>query len=158
MTKDELIFSLNREYFIIKGIFSKIAPPQYAYRPTPKSRSIEELLKYLTVCGYGSLVRILKDEPEMKRLKEAAPFTDLAKFPEAIDAELARISGRIRKIADKGWDSGRSNYPWGPETSLQAAIIETCLKNVIAYRMNFFLWAKEAGNHELDRNVCWAHP
>jgi hypothetical protein len=158
MTKNEFIFSLNREYFIIKGIFAKIAPTQYAYRPTPKSRSIEELLKYLTMCGYASLMRVLKDEAETQKLKDTAPLADLAKFPQAIDAELARISERIKKISDKDWDSGRSAYMWGPETSLQAVIIESCLKNVVAYRMNFFLWAKEAGNHDLDRTVCWAHP
>lgn len=158
MNKDELIFSYKREYFIIKGIFSKISATQYSYRPTPKSRSIEELLKYLTHCGYGSLLNALKDEAELKKHREGKAIEDLTLFPEAIDAELARISDRIHRIHAKDWESGKSNYWWGPETSLQAAIVETSLKCVTAYRMNLFLWAKEAGNHHLDRTVCWAHP
>jgi hypothetical protein len=158
MDKNELIFSYKREYHIIKGIFAKISPAQYSYRPTPKSRSIDELLKYLTHCGYGSLINVLKDEAELKKHREAKAIEDLALFPDAIDTELARVGNRIRAIDEKAWDSGKSNYWWGPETSLQAAIVETSLKCVTAYRMNLFLWAKEAGNHDLDRTVCWAHP
>jgi len=133
-------------------------PTQYEYRPTPKSRSISELLKYLTYCGYGSLIGVLKNDKEMESFKDGKVITELSLFPSAIDFEFNRIKTRIHSIDDNVWNSGRSNYWWGLETSLQAAIVETSIKCLTAYRMNLFLWAKEVGNHDLDRTVCWAHP
>ena len=51
LTKSELIASLQHEVRILLHLISKIEPTTLDYRPTPKQRSIFELLRYLSLMG-----------------------------------------------------------------------------------------------------------
>src|SRR6476646_9783212 len=51
LTKDELISSLHNEVRILLHLISKVDPAKLDYRPTPKQRSMLELLQYLTIVG-----------------------------------------------------------------------------------------------------------
>jgi len=51
LTKAELIASLHGEVRILLHLISKVEPPMLDYRPTPKQRSMLELLQYLTLVG-----------------------------------------------------------------------------------------------------------
>ena len=51
LTKSELIGSLQHEVHILLHLAGKIDRAKLDYRPTPKQRSILELLRYLTVMG-----------------------------------------------------------------------------------------------------------
>ena len=59
LTKSELIASLQNEVRILLHLAGKIDRSMLDYRPTPKQRSMIELLKYLTVMG-PSLVHAAK--------------------------------------------------------------------------------------------------
>src|SRR5713226_6303952 len=51
LTKDELISSLKREVRLLLHLASKVDPAKLDYRPTPKQRSVLELLQYMTIMG-----------------------------------------------------------------------------------------------------------
>src|SRR5271166_356783 len=50
-TKQELISSLRSEIRILLHLISKIDKSKLDYRPTPKQRSILELLQYMAIMG-----------------------------------------------------------------------------------------------------------
>lgn len=50
-TKDELITSLQNEVRTLLHLASQIDPAKLDYRPTPKQRSLLELLQYMTIMG-----------------------------------------------------------------------------------------------------------
>src|SRR5258707_4958261 len=51
LTKDELIGCLKHEVRILLHLASKVDPAKLDYRPTPKQRSLLELLQYMTILG-----------------------------------------------------------------------------------------------------------
>ena len=51
LTKQELISSLQSEVRILLHLSSKIDKSKLDYRPTPKQRSILELLQYMAIMG-----------------------------------------------------------------------------------------------------------
>ena len=51
LTKEELIGCLKHEVRILLHLASKIDPAKLDYRPTPKQRSILELLQYMAIMG-----------------------------------------------------------------------------------------------------------
>ena len=159
MNKTDFLRSVEREYFILKLIFAQLAPTGLAFRPSANQRSIEELLRYLSWCGYESARKALagKDYAESEH-KKSAEIYPIEKFPERIDEQFTLIKQAIEQISDEDWRSRPSQHWGGQEASLQAALIETTLKWLTAYRMNLFLFAKAAGHPELDRKICWAIP
>ena len=48
LSKAELLSTLQKESRILAHLADKVEPSMVDYRPTPKQRSILELLKYLT--------------------------------------------------------------------------------------------------------------
>ena len=51
LTKEELIGCLKHEVRILVHLASKVDPAKLDYRPTPKQRSILELLQYMAIMG-----------------------------------------------------------------------------------------------------------
>jgi len=155
LTRDEFLSSLRREAEICIAIAARLDDADLPYRPTPASRSIGELLTYLCRCGlHGVLATMLgKDRAAHPFLDDDAPVA-LADFPERMRAQMAHVA-EVLPLAD--WEGGCAKYWWGEGASLVAAMVETPLKWMTAYRTNLFLWAKECGHHDLDRGVCWAH-
>lgn len=151
--------STGRELRIAGLIFAKLEARDFAYRPTPSSRSIEELLRYLSWCGLDGVLRVLQAEAyqESALCRSAATFA-LAEIPQRLDHQQAEIAAAIAAVPAERWATGRSRQRWGAPCSLMEALVEIPLKWLTAYRMNLFLWAKECGHHELDRTICWAPP
>ena len=61
LTKEELIASLRNEVRILVHLAGKVDKSKLDYRPTPKQRSILELLQYLVMMG-PTEVAIIKTE------------------------------------------------------------------------------------------------
>ena len=51
LTKNELVGKLQHEVRTLLHLASKVDPSMLDYRPTPKQRSLVELLQYLTIFG-----------------------------------------------------------------------------------------------------------
>ena len=60
LTKEELIASLQNEVRILVHLAGKVDKSKVDYRPTPKQRSILELLQYMTIMG-PNLVTFIKN-------------------------------------------------------------------------------------------------
>ncbi len=157
MNQAEFVRSVEREYFIVRRICDVLSPDDLAFRPSENQRSIEELLRYLSWCGYESVHQILAGENyEESQFKKTADEFLIEEFPARIGEQADLIRQAIEQLLGEDWQDRKAQYWWGQEGSLPAVLVETTLKWLTAYRMNLFLFAKAAGHSELDRKACWA--
>src|SRR5260370_24219445 len=71
LRKDELISSLKHEVRILLHLASKVDPAKLDYRPTPKQRSMLELLQYMTIMSPIHLPAIHAGVFDMKAWQNA---------------------------------------------------------------------------------------
>jgi hypothetical protein len=62
LTKNELVGKLQHEVRTLLHLASKVDPSMLDYRPTPKQRSLLEVLQYLTIFGSIHLYESLSDD------------------------------------------------------------------------------------------------
>ena len=158
ISRDELIDSMIHEINVAKFIGSKIPAGRVNWRPTPKQRSVLELMQYLTRAGAGitlTLVNGNRDHVEamVKKAQEVTPLN----FARAMDEQAALIRKTLGSVPTARVVNERAAPPWGgPQTSLGVAILNTALKFLTAYRMQLFLYAKQLGREELGTAHAWA--
>src|SRR6185295_17525705 len=128
MTKPELIGSLQNEVRILLHLAGKIDRARIDYRPSPKQRSILELLKYLSIMG-----------PELIKATKAGGFdpaiwTQAQKIAEARDFEqtLSAISAQTdiygRQLGDMSDDDFRASIEmFGSKTTKGAFLVNLVL-------------------------------
>ena len=157
LTKSELIASLRHEVHILLHLASKIDRANLDYRPTPKQRSILELLRYLSLMG-----------PSLIQVAKAGTF-DPAAFTAAIaeadardfDQTLAVIATHKEAYASLLADVSDSDFReeveiFGNKTTRGAFIVNLVLCGCAAYRTQLFLYLKACGREELSTMNLWA--
>jgi hypothetical protein len=158
ITREELIESMVHEINVAKFIGSKLPAGRMNWRPTPKQRSVLELMQYLTRAGLGftlTLVNGNRDHADAM-IKKAETITPLS-FARAMDEQAAQIRKTLGAVSNSRLVNDRVSLPWGgPPMSLGAAILNSSLKFLTAYRMQLFLYAKQLGREELGTAQAWA--
>jgi len=158
ITREELIDAMIHEINVAKFIATKIPGDRMNWKPSPKQRTVLELMQYLTRAGLGSatgLVNGNRDHAEgmLKKSQEVTPLT----FAKAMDEQAAGLRKLIGAVPNARLANDRATPPWGgPQISLGAALLNTSLKFLTAYRMQLFLYAKQLGLHELGTAQAWA--
>ena len=161
LTKSELIASLRKHVRILLHLASKIGPTMFDYRPTPKQRSMLELLRYLSVMG-PLLVRYAKGESGdaaawMETSKSAAAAAERRDF----DETLAVIAGHsetyeelLRDMSDEAFRAEVIGFDGG-KISCGAFLVDHVLGQHAAYRTQLFLYLKACGREELNTMNLW---
>jgi hypothetical protein len=157
LTKPELIASLQNEVRILLHLASKIDRAKQNYRPTPKQRSIIELLQYLSIMG-PSLVQAAKNgsfDPVVWTAAEKESQT------RDFDQTLAAIAGQqdayARLLADVSDADFRAEINmFGNKTTRGAFIVNLVLCGCAAYRTQLFVYLKACGREELSTMNLWA--
>jgi hypothetical protein len=157
ITKQQLLDSIRHETEIIKHLATKIPKGGYDYRPTPGQRSTLELMQYMTIMGTMPAVYAVTDswDHAEKLYQEAAGITP-QEFGAAMDAQQRRIEEALAQVDESEATTRPSAMPWGAPTTQAAGLMDMVLKCFVAYRMQLFLYAKAAGNHDLGSANCWA--
>ncbi|PYT19806.1 MAG: hypothetical protein DMG58_35465 [Acidobacteria bacterium] len=146
LTKDELINALQNEMRILHHLASKVDPAKLDYRPTPKQRSLLELLQYMTIVGPIHLRACLADAFDREawgntwRTEEAAAKV---RNLEAVKAAIAKQPGLFAELLSSCTDRG-------------SMIVSLVLCHFAAYRMQLFLYLKACGREELSTLNLWA--
>jgi hypothetical protein len=157
LTKSELIGSLKNEVRILLHLASKVDRTKIDYRPTPKQRSILELLQYLSIMGPG-LVQAAKagafDPPSWTAAEEAAKRRD---FDQTVAAIAAHADEYPRLLADVSDADFRGEITmFGTTTTRGSFIVNLVLGGCAAYRTQLFLYLKACGREELSTMNLWA--
>ena len=125
MNQAEFVRSVEREYFIVRRICDVLSPDDLAFRPSENQRSIEELLRYLSWCGYESVHQILAGENyEESQFKKTADEFLIEEFPARIGEQADLIRQAIEQLLGEDWQDRKAQYWWGQEGSLPAVLVD----------------------------------
>jgi hypothetical protein len=156
LTKEELIGSLQNEVRILLHLASKIDPSKINYRPTPKQRSIIELLRYLSCMGPG-LVPAIKtgtfDGPAFQAAMAAAEKMDLAAVLASIESQSALYAQSLGAFTEDDFRGELEMF--GRKHSRGAHLVNLVLCGFAAYRTQLFLYLKACGREELNTMNLW---
>ena len=156
LTKEELIGSLQNEVRILLHLASKIDRKQLDYRPSPKQRSIIELLRYLSVMGPG-LVPAIKtgtfDVPAWQAAAAAAEAMDFDAVVASIEKQSAGYAQSLGAFTDADFRSEIEMF--GRKSSRGSLLVNMVLCGFAAYRTQLFLYLKGCGREELNTMNLW---
>ena len=142
---------------ILASLASKIDPPMLDYRPTPKQRSIIELLKYLSVMGPG-LVRAAKagtfDPAVWTVAEKEASARNFEQTLAAIAAHRQEYATLLGDLSDADFRAEIEMF--GRKTTRGAFIVNLVLCGCAAYRTQLFVYLKACGREELSTLNLWA--
>jgi uncharacterized damage-inducible protein DinB len=154
LDKQEFLLSIAEEMKIIRHVFSKIPADTYEYRPTEKQRSTLELLQYLSHIG-ATLAHALKEgnTSGFKAASEASAQVTPETFLAALDAEEKEVASVLNSLSDEELNAEVELF--GVKESRRRFFIDMVLKHLVAYRMQLFLYAKQAGASDLNTLDAW---
>ena len=158
--KEEILKAIEDEFKIIDHLYSKIPAGKLDFKPAEKTRTINELLRYLTWCGAATLKTFIEgddDSPNFEIYKESSESAKDLKpenFPVAMDQQLDSIKKLFDKFNDEDLLTKNVMQPFGDKQPLGEAIIKTSVKHLTAYRMQLYLYLKILGV-ELNTVNCW---
>ncbi len=156
LDKQQILESILSEGEIVKHLIKKIPEGAADYRPTPDQRSTLELLRYLTMCGIGGTLAM--NDRHWEGYKEWDAKTanlTLDEIPAAIDQQADALRAYFGELSDEDFSTKMTKTPIGEEISLARALLEVPVKWMTAYRMQLFLYCKQAGNNDIWTPNCW---
>jgi hypothetical protein len=158
ITKNELRDAILYDFKIARALIAKLPDGAGDYRPTPKQRSTLELAQYLCKVGQGCAHAAIDSSFDwFGSNSERYDALTLEQIPAALDDEMAEITRLFDGISDDDF----ANKPVDMEAvgmgkwTMQGWLLATCLKFTTSYKMQLFLYAKSAGNTELDTWDAW---
>jgi hypothetical protein len=157
LTKEELISSLQNEVRILVHLCTKIDRNQLDYRPTPKQRSMIELLRYLSIMGPGLIGAIKAGAFDGAAWGAASAAANAKDF----DQVLATIEGQSAIYAETLGAFSVADFRgeiamFGPPASRGSIIVNMVLGGCTAYRTQLFCYLKACGRDELNTMNLWA--
>ncbi len=160
--KQHLLDSMEKEVMIIKHLYTKIPNADLSYRPAENMRTALELLQYMAWCGDAMVAASVSEDAEKSMRELILPYRDEAQkiqtgddFLAAMDQQYQNIDTLMTNITDEDLVNKEAMFPWGEKAPLGFVIMNSAFKYLAAYRMQLFLYAKMAGNTEINTMNCW---
>lgn len=156
ISKDLLLQSMIHDCEISKHLFTKISAASMDYRPTPKQRSMKELLRYLSICGIGGATCMTKNNWDLYgKFSERAAAMDVAEFPAKMDQQIAELKNLFNSLSEEDLETKEAPLPGGGSMPLGAAFLNAPAKWLTAYKMQLFLYAKAAEGSDIRTANVW---
>ncbi len=92
---------------------------------------------------------------EAERLEKESAGLDPKDFDAAMARQEEALLGILAGFSDEDLLHGATEMPWGTPCRKGEGLVNMVLKCLVAYRMQLFLYAKGAGNHDLGPADCW---
>ena len=68
---------------------------------------------------------------------------------------MQEIKTILEALSDEEFMTKEAKVPWGETHKLGRALLEMPYRSIVAYRMQLFLYAKQAGNDKLNTANNW---
>lgn len=157
LTREELVERLHHEIRILLHLISKVDPTNLDYRPTPRQRSLLELLQYFTAFVPIHLSTIhagILDLEAWRKEESVARKRNLAEIQQAISHQPELFTQLVVSLTE---DDLRAEMEiFGRTTSRGSWLVWMVLCHYVAYRMQLFLYLKACGRDELGTLDLWA--
>lgn len=156
LTPQAFLDSCAHETRVICHLATKVSPDAFGWRPTPKQRSLTELLGYLTTCAIvPARAMVTGTWDDFETVCKTESSVTPSSFPWAMAQQLQALTTLVRAIPERDFLEKDATLPWGAKAKLGAALVDTVLKTLVAYRMQLFLYAKASGAYALGPANCW---
>ncbi len=155
--KDAILAGILNECDICTHLFTKIPEGTYDFRPTPDQRSMHELLQYLSYCGIGGTRAMAEGNWDgYQEVSERGKQMKPEEFPAAMERQKAELTEYFDGLTQEEVETRTATTPIGEELTLEQALFQLPLRWMTGYRMQLFLYAKQAGNKDIWTPNCWA--
>ena len=155
LKRDEYLSLVSQEMAICKHLYTKIPDGGLDYRPTKEQRSTLELMQYLSYCGVGAVVSMVENNwDKFKEYSEPGKSMSADEFPDAVDRQEAGIKEALQSLSESEILERETTYVTGQTVSLGFGLMKAYAW-MVAYRMQFFLYVKQAGNPKLNTLNAW---
>ena len=156
LTREELVSSLQNEVRILLHLAGKIDRDKLDYRPSPKQRSIIELLRYMSYMA-PSLIPSIKtgafDMPAWQAAQAKAQASDLDALLVTIGQQSEGVAALLGEYSDADFRGEADMF--GRKASRGSHLVNLVLSAFAAYRMQLFLYLKACGREELNTMNLW---
>jgi hypothetical protein len=158
VTREDLLASMLHEINVVKYLAAKIPPGRYNWRPSAGQRSLLELMQYLVRAGSGTTLTLINgNRDHFEALKARCLATTPLTFSREMDNQAEELKRAMQTVSNARLANEKATVPWGgPPMSLGAAIMNTGVKFLTAYRMQLFLYIKQLGVQEISTTQNWA--
>ncbi|MFT6109539.1 MAG: hypothetical protein ACJA2W_002461 [Planctomycetota bacterium] len=155
--KNDILDSLLRECEISKHLATKIPDGDVSFQPCASQRSMLDLMRYQSFCGLGGTYAMFDGNWDRYRaLAESSSAMEAGGFAAAIDQQADGLREFFGELTDEAFATRPAKTPMGEELPLGRALLELPVKWMTAYRMQMYLYCKQAGNDEIWTPNCWA--
>jgi len=156
ITKQQILDDCRHETNVIKHLATKVPAGKLDWRPTPGQRSVLELMQYITAAAQmGAVYCVTGNWEHAPGLSQASQAVTADSFAGAMDRQMEAIESTLADIDETAAATEPAEMPWKETTTQSRAFLQTVSKQLTAYRMQFFLYAKQAGNADLNTFNCW---
>jgi hypothetical protein len=158
LSKPELLKSLQHEVHVLFHLAGKVDRAMLDYRPTPKQRSIIELLRYQSIMGPTMIEYTKAETPDPTLWPNAVKEAEARNFDQTVAAIAAQKESYAKLLGDMSDADFRAEVDdfTGGKTTRGALIVNLVLGGCAAYRTQLFLYLKACGREELSTMNLWA--
>lgn len=154
ITKEQYLKSVLKEIDIIKHLAEKVTPEMLSYRPTGKQRSTLELMQYIGHVTHTSVsAYIAGDQNVYMELAKNGEGVSYENFMSKMDEQAEFVKSKLSDLTEE--DMNRESTIWGTTAPLSMQLLGV-LKNLVAYKMQLFLYIKANGNESIGTSNLWA--
>ncbi len=160
MYKQHLLNSIIKEMKICRRLYTKISPEKMDFKPKEETRSILELLQYLTFIG-TTMPRFWLNERDVDfttfftKMTNAAKELSHEKFLPVMNEQIEKTNDLFNQISEEDLFHKEVTYPWAGKAPLGEAIIETSIKWLSAYKLQLFFYIKLSSDQKLGTADAW---
>ena len=158
ITKNEIRDAIIYDLKISQALIAKLPDGAADYRPTPGQRSTLEVAQYLCKVAQGCTHAGMDGSFDwFAKHSDRYDSLSLKEIPAALGEEMAEVTRLFDGMSDDDFankDVDMEASGMG-KSSLQGWLLSTTLKFTAAYKMQLFLYAKAAGNSDLNTWDAW---
>ena len=161
LTKEELIAALINEVRILVHLAGKVDQSKIDYRPTPKQRSMLELLQYMAIMGPTQVAVIKAGVFDRAALGAAWSPAEAAAKAMSLDQAVSAIQKQSEdypRLFSEWTDADfRTEIDmFGRKSTRGSLLVNLVLCGYAAYRTQLFCYLKSSGRDELNTMNLWA--
>ena len=159
MFKQFLLKAIIKEMKLCRRLYTKIPPEKLNFRPKENTRSMLEVLQYLSFIG-TSMLKYWSQESEkdfgkfFRSLALSSGTLSFDQFLPAINEQIKTVSDLFNQISEEDLYQKQVMCPWGL-MALGEAIVETEIKWLAAYKLQLFLYIKLSTDQPLATPDAW---
>lgn len=160
LTPPQFLKLINKEIHVIIQLSKQVQPAALSYRPKENMRSVQELMQYLTGCGYNYAAfwntdGSLSAQDYFKQVREKSIPATLENFESLMLSQQEKIKALVDGFSLEDWQHKIVTYPWGEEAPLGEAMVETSLKWLTAYKYQLMMYIKMSTETPLSTKETW---